>query len=125
MNESEVYAALGDDGFHRLIAAFYRRVETDDLLGPMYPKDDLDGAQWRLREFLVGRFGGPMRYVEQRGHPRLRMRHMPFKINRAAAERWLKLMDEALVETSVPADVAAVLRPYFLSTAGAMMNQPG
>ena len=62
----------------------------------------------RLRDFLIGRFGGPQRYIEQRGHPRLRMRHMPFAVNAAARERWLQLMTNALDEVRLPADVDSV-----------------
>src|SRR6201991_1223769 len=109
MDDLDVYAAVGEDGFHRLVAAFYRQVPEDDLLGPMYPADDLAGAEQRLRDFLVGRFGGPQRYVEQRGHPRLRMRHAPFPITPGARDRWITLRPRALAETVLPPDAAAVL----------------
>jgi hemoglobin len=72
MQELEVYSMIGAEGFARLVAAFYRQVPQDDLLGPMYPAQDLSGAEQRLRDFLIGRFGGPHTYIEQRGHPRLR-----------------------------------------------------
>ena len=84
MDEAAVYAAIGEEGFARLVRGFYQQVPHDPVLGPMYPKDDLPGAEQRLRDFLVGRFGGPPRYIEERGHPRLRMRHMPFVIDGAA-----------------------------------------
>jgi hemoglobin len=125
MTDGEVYTRIGDDGFARLVAAFYRRVPADSILGPMYAGSDLAAAEWRLREFLVGRFGGPMRYVEARGHPRLRMRHAPFTVDAEGAKRWVALMSEALDETQLPADVEAVLRPYFISTALAMINHGG
>ncbi len=80
-----IYAQIGEEGFARLVTAFYKQVPADDILGPMYPADDLPGAEERLRDFLVGRFGGPQRYIESRGHPRLRMRHMPFKLDQARA----------------------------------------
>src|SRR6266700_1721994 len=82
---------IGTEGFTRLVAAFYRQVPQDDLLGPMYPATDLPGAEQRLRDFLIGRFGGPQTYIEQRGHPRLRARHSPFHINQAARDRWVRL----------------------------------
>jgi hemoglobin len=123
MNELDVYDVIGEDGFHRLVAAFYRQVPGDDILGPMYPPDDLAGAEQRLRDFLVGRFGGPQRYVEQRGHPRLRMRHAPFPIDGGAAERWLQLMDRALMETRLPADADATLRGFFEAVAAMMINR--
>ena len=69
MDDAEIFNAIGEEGFERLVRAFYRQVPTDDILGPMYPPDDLKGAEQRLRDFLVGRFGGPPRYIEQRGHP--------------------------------------------------------
>lgn len=123
MNEAEIYDAIGEDGFTRLVAAFYRQVPDDDILGAMYPRDDLAGAEQRLRDFLVGRFGGPPRYVQQRGHPRLRMRHFPFAIDDAAAARWLELMDRALGEAALPGEVEAILRPFFEAVAQSMINR--
>ena len=124
MDELDLYAAIGEDGFHRLIGAFYRQIPADPILGPMYPPDDLGGAEQRLRDFLIGRFGGPPRYIEQRGHPRLRMRHAPFAINEAARNRWVMLMDRALDEAQLPEDSQDVLREFFHSTATFMINRP-
>jgi hemoglobin len=121
--EGQVYARIGEDGFARLVRAFYAQVPADDLLGPMYPAEDLEGAEARLRDFLVGRFGGPPRYVEQRGHPRLRMRHMPFAIDVPARNRWVQLMDRALVEAALPEDAVAVLQPFFHHMASFMINR--
>jgi len=123
LDDTDIYAAIGEEGFERLVALFYRRVPSDDILGPMYPKDDLEAAQQRLRDFLVGRFGGPARYIEQRGHPRLRMRHAPFPITRAARDRWMELMSAALDEALLPPDVAAFLRDFFDAVATMMMNR--
>ena len=123
MHDQQIYAAIGEDGFHRLVAAFYRQVPGDDILGPMYPVADLAGAEQRLRDFLVGRFGGPMRYVEQRGHPRLRMRHMPFAIDLAARERWLTLMTAALDEAQLPPDVDAIFREFFAGVSEMLINR--
>jgi hemoglobin len=125
MTDEQVYQAIGEDGFTRLIRAFYAQVPTDPVLGPMYPKDDLGGAEQRLRDFLIGRFGGPPRYIEQRGHPRLRMRHMPFTIDATARDRWVMLMDRALADAQVPDDAAAALREFFHATATFMINRPG
>lgn len=125
VSEAEVYGRIGDDGFTRLVAAFYRRIPGDDILGPMYEGTDLAGAERRLRLFLIGRFNGRQSYLMERGHPRLRMRHMPFKIDAAARDRWLKLMTEALDETKLPADVDEVLRAYFHSTAHHLVNHAG
>ena len=123
MNEEQVYDIIGDEGFTRLIHAFYAQVPADPLLGPMYPKDDLAGAEERLREFLIGRFGGPQRYIERRGHPRLRMRHMPFAIDAAARNRWVTLMDRALEEAKLPEEVTGLLREFFHGMATFMMNK--
>ena len=122
ISEGEVYQQIGEDGFTRLVAAFYRQVPTDDILGPMYPKDDLHGAEERLRDFLVGRFGGPQRYMERRGHPRLRMRHMPFKLNQSARDRWVRLMDQALDEVKLPKESEDVLRGFFHHMSTFLMN---
>lgn len=123
LDEGQVYARIGEEGFSRLVRAFYAQVPADDILGPMYPADDLEGAEARLRDFLVGRFGGPPRYMEQRGHPRLRMRHMPFAIDLAGRNRWVQLMDRALVEAEIPADAVAVLQPFFHHMASFMINR--
>jgi len=125
LDDIEIFAAIGENGFARLVAAFYRQVPGDAILGPMYPRHDLAGAEVRLRDFLVGRFGGPQRYIEQRGHPRLRMRHAPFPIDAAARERWLELMDAALEEAALPPDVTAMLRDFFGAVASMMVNRPG
>ena len=124
--EDRIYSIIGEEGFERLISAFYSQVPKDDILGPMYPAEDLAGAEQRLRDFLVGRFGGPMRYVEQRGHPRLRRRHAPFAIGQRARDRWMELMEGALKQADFPPDVTALLRSFFQHTATFMINrQPG
>ena len=123
MTDLDVYAAIGEAGFARLIHAFYRQIPGDYLLGPMYPHDDLAGAEERLRDFLIGRFGGPMRYVEQRGHPRLRMRHAPFPIDATARNRWMQLMVRALEEAELPEEAGQILFQYFVQTATSMINR--
>jgi hemoglobin len=125
VDDQDIYSIIGEEGFTRLIAAFYRHVPGDDILGPMYPPHDLAGAEQRLRDFLIGRFGGPQRYIEQRGHPRLRMRHMPFAVNPAARERWLQLMTSALDEVKLPADADALLREFFDGVSAMLVNRPG
>ncbi|MBV8896314.1 MAG: globin [Acidobacteriaceae bacterium] len=122
MEEHQVYAALGEEGFRRLIAAFYQQIPEDDVLGPIYPKQDLAGAEERLRGFLIYRFGGPQTYIEQRGHPRLRMRHAPFRVDARARDRWMELMNRAMDEVQLTDEVRRVMTPYFESTATAMMN---
>ena len=123
MEDKDVYKAIGEEGFQRLVSAFYRQVPADNILGPMYPKDDMEGAETRLRDFLVFRFGGPQRYIEERGHPRLRMRHAPFAVGQAARDRWVQLMDKALLETGLPDEAEAALRRFFDTTATFMMNR--
>jgi hemoglobin len=123
MTEEQVYASIGEEGFARLIKAFYAQVPGDDILGPMYPAHDLAGAESRLRDFLVGRFGGPPRYIEQRGHPRLRMRHLPFVIDEAARDRWVLLMTRALEQAALPEEAAGVLREFFEGTATFLRNR--
>src|ERR1700735_3400498 len=111
--EASVYSIIGKDGFTRLVAAFYRQVPNDAVLGPMYPEQDLEGAEERLRDFLIYRFGGPQRYIEMRGHPRLRARHLPFQINQTARDRWLHLMNNAFAETALPEVAERQLRLFF------------
>lgn len=123
VEENEVYSTIGDEGFRKLIGNFYRQVVTDDILGPLYPHDDLPGAEERLRDFLIFRFGGPPAYLEKRGHPRLRMRHAPFPVNQAARDRWMQLMEKAIQTVPMPDEAQQLLRAYFESTATAMMNR--
>ena len=134
------YQRLGMDGFDRLTRGFYDAVPNDDILGPMYrnylaqmhevdPADDaalaphMEEARIRLRDFLVQRGGGPTTYSDQRGHPRLRMRHMPFAINHAAAERWLEVMFASLDHMGLEPDLYRELRVFFTQTALFMVNQ--
>jgi hemoglobin len=123
MDDGDVYNAIGEDGFARLTAAFYAQVPADGILGPMYQGSDLDAAERRLRDFLVFRFGGPQRYVERRGHPRLRARHAPFPIDGAARDRWVALMDKALDAAALPSDAEGVLRAFFHDTAAFLINR--
>jgi hemoglobin len=124
MQEEDIYAVIGQEGFDRLIAAFYRQVPTDEILGPMYPKHDLAGAEKRLKDFLLFRFGGPAHYLEERGHPRLRMRHAPFRVTGAARDRWMDLMLHAIEEAKLPEDAARTLREFFGGTSTFLINRP-
>ena len=123
MDQVKIWEQVGEDGFARLVAAFYRRVREDDLLAPLYPDSDWEGAEARLRDFLRFRFGGVMDYVNQRGHPRLRMRHLPFRIGEAERDRWLELMGEAVRETEIPRAEAQDLMSFFAQVADFMRNQ--
>ena len=110
--------------FERLVGAFYARVALDPLLRPMYPEADLAAAAGRLRLFLEQYWGGPTTYSEQRGHPRLRMRHAPYPVDAAASDRWLAHMRAALDEQGLPAELDTLLWQYFRSAAPAMVNSP-
>jgi hemoglobin len=121
--ENEVFARVGEAGLTRLVAAFFKRIPHDDILSKIYPPHDLAGAEARLLGFLIYRFGGPADYIEQRGHPRLRMRHAPFQINRAAAERWYDLMHASLTEVQLDREAAAVLDKFLRETATFLINQ--
>jgi len=123
LTEEQVYERIGEEGFLRLVRGFYAQVPDDDILGPMYPPEDLAGAEQRLRDFLIGRFGGPPRYIEQRGHPRLRLRHMPFVIDQRARDRWMQLMTNALDAAGFDPDVAELLRGFLGQVATFMINR--
>ena len=111
-----------EETFNKLVAAFYRRARTDDLIGPMYPQDDFEGSEQRLRDFLIYRFGGSDRYIQERGHPRMKMRHMPFRIGIKERDRWLELMGAAMEETEVPGEIALELKVFFEQVADFMRN---
>ena len=123
MEETNLFALIGEEGFTRLVAAFYRQVPEDDILRAMYPKEDLEGAEQRLRDFLIYRFGGPDRYIAERGHPRLRARHLPFRIDQAARDRWMQLMDNAFAEAALPLEAEQLLRDFFGQMSTFMINQ--
>jgi hemoglobin len=120
-----VFDLIGEEGVTRLVRAFYEQVPTDEVLGPMYAHSDLGEAERRLREFLIYRLGGPDRYIAERGHPRLRMRHAPFVINGSARDRWLALMSSALASVGFPAEVDGALRSFFADTATFLINSDG
>jgi hemoglobin len=88
----------GDETFRAIVSRFYQEVRGDEILRPLYPEDDLDGAEERLRMFLAQYWGGPRTYSDQRGHPRLRMRHSPFKIGFLERDAWLRCMHTAVAE---------------------------
>ncbi|WP_449280705.1 globin [Leucobacter sp.] len=113
----------GTDTFERLVRAFYRGVREDPVLAPMYPDEDWEGAIWRLRTFLEQYWGGPTTYSEQRGHPRLRMRHAPFAVTPEAKEHWLRHMHAALDEVALPPMHDAAFRDYVERAALAMVNR--
>lgn len=110
--------------FEDLVDRFYAGVEEDPVLAPMYPSDDLEGARRRLALFLAQYWGGPPTYSEERGHPRLRMRHARFPIDAVARQAWLAHMEAALDVAGLdPAD-RALMGDYVVSAAAHLQNQP-
>jgi hemoglobin len=121
--ENNFYRAVGGEQvFDRLTQYFYEGVANDPLLKPMYPEEDLGPAQRRLKLFLEQYWGGPDTYQQERGHPRLRMRHYEFKINPAARDAWLAHMRAALDRLELPALFEAELWDYLQRAAAAMLN---
>ncbi len=112
----------GHDTFARLVHEFYRGVAGDPVLKPMYPEEDLGPAEERLLMFLEQYWGGPTTYGEQRGHPRLRMRHLPFKVNPDARDRWLAHMRAAVDTLDLPPVLETTLWDYLQRAAFAMVN---
>ena len=115
--------AGGSPFFEALVGRFYARVAVDPVLRPIYPEADLGPAQRRLTLFLIQYWGGPTTYDEERGHPRLRMRHVPFAIGPAARDRWLELMRAAIADVAPPAEIGGELDRYFAMAAEAMRNR--
>jgi hemoglobin len=124
LEDNQICEHLGEDTISAIVAAFYRRVPADDVLGPMYPGSDFAGAEARLRSFLIFRFGGSQNYLEERGHPNLRIRHAPFALNTKARDRWIQLMDAAIVECQIAENAAAVMRQFFDTAATFLINSP-
>lgn len=112
----------GRPTFARLVRRFYQGVAEDDVLRPMYPEEDLGPAEERLLLFLEQYWGGPGTYSAQRGHPRLRMRHAPFRVNPDARERWLRHMRDAVDSLDLPPMHEEVLWDYLDRAAHAMVN---
>ncbi len=120
-----LFAALGGhETFRRLVHRFYAGVRTDELLSPMYPQDDWDGAEERLRLFLEQYWGGPTTYSQNRGHPMLRRRHMPFTVTPEARDHWLMHMRAAVDELDLAPELEHLLWDYLVRAASAMVNTP-
>ncbi|MBB5153094.1 globin [Saccharopolyspora phatthalungensis] len=112
----------GEATFHRIVARFYEEVAKDELLRPLYPEEDLGPAEERLRLFLMQYWGGPHTYSDRRGHPRLRMRHAPFKIGPAERDAWLRCMQIAVDEVDLQPEHREQLWQYLEMAANSMMN---
>jgi truncated hemoglobin YjbI len=112
----------GHEVFARLVHGFYVRVRADEVLAPMYPQDDFDGAERRLCMFLEQYWGGPSTYSQERGHPRLRMRHAAFHVNPDARDRWLSHMRAALDDLQLSPLHDATLWDYLQRAAHSLVN---
>jgi len=122
---SSFYEEIGGEAFFAdLVSQFYAQVAVDPILRPMYPESDLKAAATRLQWFLAQYWGGPSTYQENRGHPRLRMRHAEFHINLAAHDAWVKAMRTAIDGMQMRAEHRDQLWSYLEMAAAAMINQP-
>ncbi|HEY3681761.1 MAG TPA: globin [Streptosporangiaceae bacterium] len=115
-------AAGGEETFRRLVHRFYEGVAGDPVLRAIYPEEDLSGAEERLRMFLVQYWGGPHTYNDLRGHPRLRMRHMPFRIGFTERDAWLRHMRDAVDDLELAPELEAMLWGYLVNAANSLVN---
>lgn len=126
--EQTFYEAVGGaETFRAIVSRFYELVAEDEILRPMYPEEDLSGAEDRLRMFLEQYWGGPRTYSELRGHPRLRMRHMPFRISPIARDAWLRCMHTAVASidsATLDDEHRRILLDYLEMAAHSMVNSP-
>jgi hemoglobin len=117
-------AVGGEEFFTRLVHRFYQGVADDPLMRSMYPEEDLGPAEERMALFLIQYWGGPRTYSERRGHPRLRMRHAPFRVDQAAHDAWLRHMRAAVDTLHLREDLEEQLWAYFVAMAAVMINTP-
>jgi hemoglobin len=122
--EQTIYDAVGgEETFRRLVDAFYEGVEGDPVLRPLYP-EELTESREHLALFLAQYFGGPPRYSQKQGHPRLRMRHLPFAIGPRERDAWLRHMEAAVERVAIPSPAREVMVAYFRRVADFLMNRP-
>lgn len=122
-NMQSVYDMIGsEEPFRKLVDAFYDKVEQDPVLRPMFPEDLEEGKHWQFL-FLVQFFGGPTRYMQERGHPRLRMRHFPFSINQEARDHWLEHMLTSIDDAEIQEPARSLMREYFERASTFVINQ--
>lgn len=123
ITEENFYQAVGGEPtFRRIVARFYAEVAKDEIVRPLYPEEDLSGAEERLRLFLMQYWGGPQTYSERRGHPRLRMRHQPFRIGPIERDAWLRCMKVAVDEEGLAEHHRERLWQYLEMAAQSMVN---
>ena len=122
-NMQSVYEMLGgEEPFRELVNAFYDKVEKDTVLRPMFPDDLTEGKYWQFL-FLLQFFGGPTRYMQERGHPRLRMRHFPFAIDQEARDHWLEHMLASIDEVGIEDPARSIMRDYFIKSSTFLINR--
>ena len=121
-NESFFDAVGGHATFEAIVREFYRGVAEDPILRPMYPADDMEGAIERLTLFLEQYWGGPTTYSDTRGHPRLRMRHQPYRVNPEARDHWIEHMRHAVAAQNLAPLHAVTLMDYLERAAHSMIN---
>lgn len=122
-NQTTLYDAIGgEQTMRRLVSEFYDRVASQPILRPLFP-DSFDDVRQRQYWFLSQLFGGPKLYLDQRGQPMLRMRHLPFPITNLHAKAWLKCMNEAMVAAGIPTPAAEAMMQRLTMTAFHMVNQ--
>ncbi|GAC1682090.1 MAG: globin [Candidatus Dormibacteraceae bacterium] len=124
LNRTVYDLAGGEKTFRLLVERFYAGVAEDAVLRAVYPEEDRSGAIERLTLFLIQYWGGPTTYSDQRGHPRLRMRHQPFSIGKAERDAWLRHMTAAVESLEVAPEIRKALLDYFETASTAMINQP-
>jgi len=124
LNRSLYELVGGEPVFRLMVQRFYEGVSSDPLFRPLYPDEDLSSATERLTLFLIQYWGGPGTYSEQRGHPRLRLRHQPFAIGTAEREAWLRHMTRAVDSLALAPQARQALLDYFERASTAMLNRP-
>ena len=118
-----VYDMLGsEEPFRKLVDSFYAKIEGDAVLRPMFPDNLEQSKRWQFL-FLLQFFGGPKRYMQERGHPRLRMRHFPFPIDAQARDHWLQHMLAAIDDVGIPEPARSVMREYFERASAFLINR--
>ena len=120
--ETFYQAVGGEETFRRIVHRFYEEVAADEILRPLYPEEDLGPAEERLRLFLIQYWGGPHTYSDNRGHPRLRMRHAPFQVGPLQRDAWLRCMRIAVDEAGLDAEHRAQLWDYLEMAANSLVN---
>ena len=122
-NMRSVYDMIGsEEPFRRLVDAFYAKVEADPVLRPLFPENLDEGKYWQFL-FLIQFFGGPARYMQERGHPRLRIRHFPFAIDQTARDHWLEHMLTSIDDAGIQEPARSAMREYFERASTFLVNQ--